>query len=207
MAKMKAKATRSKRRGRRTRADTWRLKKWYEIKASPEFEHIYICQTPASDESRLYGRVIETSLYDFTQDFNHIYIKIRFKIIEVNGLICTTMFIGHELTRDFVRSLVRRGSNKIDGIIDVKTKDGYVFRVTGAVFTKGLAKSSQQKTIRKIMFDIIQEKAKNLNFKEFVQEIVFGMIEKDIRRISKEIYPIRECRLLKTKLIKLPSEK
>ncbi|MFX0099076.1 MAG: 30S ribosomal protein S3ae [Candidatus Hodarchaeota archaeon] len=193
----------SKRRSRKT-VDKWKSKVWYEVNASPEFENIYIGQTPASDENMLYNRVIENSLYDFTQDFNHAHIKLRFKIKEVNGSLCTTQFIGHEMTRDFIRSLIRRGANRIDGIIDTKTKDGFTFRITGAVFTRNMAKSSQQKTIRKIMYDIIAEQAKNLPFQEFVREIVFGSIEKDIRRISNEIYPIRDCKLIKSRLVASP---
>lgn len=195
----------SKRRSRKT-VDKWKSKVWYEVNASPEFDTIYIGQTPASDEKMLIGRVIENSLYDFTQDFNHAHIKLRFKITEVNGKLCTTRFVGHEMTRDFIRSLIRRGANRIDGIIDTKTKDGFTFRITGAVFTRNMAKSSQQKTIRRIMYDIISEQSKNLPFKEFVKELVFGSIEKDIRRISNEIYPIRDCKLLKSRLIIEPEE-
>ncbi|MHA1684114.1 MAG: 30S ribosomal protein S3ae [Promethearchaeota archaeon] len=204
-AKIKVRTgSKSKRRSRK-QVDKWKLKSWYEVHASQEFDSIYIGQTPAANEENLIGRVIENSLYDFTKDFNHVHIKLRFRIIEVNGALCTSRFDGHEMTRDFIRSLIRRGSNRIDGIIDVKTKDGYTFRITGAVFTLNMAKSSQQKTIRKIMFDVLNEQAKHLNFKEFVQELVFANIGKDIKRISNEIYPIRECKLLKSKLIGSPS--
>jgi small subunit ribosomal protein S3Ae len=204
MAKMKIRSS-SKRRSRR-QVDKWKAKKWYEIHASPEFDQIYIGQTPAISEEALLNRVIENSLYDFTHDFNHVHIKLRFKITEVNGNLCSTTFVGHQMTRDYVRSLIHRGANRIDGIIDVKTKDGFTFRIQGSVFTIAIAKSSQQKTIRKIMFDIIREQAKNLNFKEFVQEVVFGNIEKDVKRISNEIYPIRQCKLVKSKLLQFADE-
>ena len=207
MAKMKVRSQRSSKRRSRKQIDKWKAKTWYEINAPQEFEEIQIGKTPANDEEKLIGRVLENSLYYFTQDFNHASIKLRFKIIEVNGKLCKTRFVGHELTRDFIRSLVRRGSNRIQIIIDVKTKDGFVFRVTATVFTYSLARSSQQRTIRRIMIDILNEQANNLNFKEFVQEIVFGNIERDVKRICNEIVPIRECKMLKTKLISEPSEK
>ena len=41
----------------------------------------------------------------------------------------STIFKRFEYSKEFLRSLVRRGSSKINFIIDIKTKDGYVFRV------------------------------------------------------------------------------
>lgn len=203
MAKQKATAGASKRRVRK-QVDKWKAKQWYEIRAPPELDSIYIGQTPGEDEDKLKGRVIEASLFEFTQDFNHASIKLRFRIDEVNGLLCTTRFVGHELTRDFIRSLVRRGSNRIQAIVDVKTKDGFVFRVTGTIFTFALARASQQKIIRKIIVDILNEQAGNMAFKEFVQEMVFGNIERDIKRIANEITPIRDAKLLKSRLVAEP---
>ncbi|MEX2684005.1 MAG: 30S ribosomal protein S3ae [Candidatus Sigynarchaeota archaeon] len=195
--------TASKRRGKKV-VDRWKAKQWYEIHASPEFDNIYIGQTPAAEEEILYQRVLENSLFDFTQDFEDASIKLRFRINKVNGNLANTQFIGHELTRDFIRSLIRRGSNRIQNIIDIKTKDDYVFRITGTVFTLNMAKSSQQKTIRKIISDILTEKGNTLGCKEFVQEMVFGNIERDIKRIANEIVPIRECKLLKSVLLSAP---
>jgi small subunit ribosomal protein S3Ae len=193
----------SKRRGKKV-VDRWKSKQWYEIHASPEFESIYIGQTPAAEEEILYERVLENSLYDFTQDFEDASMKLRFRINKVNGNLANTVFVGHELTRDFIRSLIRRGSNRVQNIVDIKTKDGYLFRLTGTVFTMNMARSSQQKTIRKIVFDILTEKGNTLGIKEFVQEMVFGNIERDIKRIANEIVPIRECKLLKSTLMSMP---
>ncbi len=204
MAKMQERTEAAGRRRAKKTVDKWKVKKWYEMHASPEFNEIYIGQTPGEDDEHVSGRIIENSLYDFTQDFNHVSIKLRFKVSEVNGQLCNTTFVGHELTRDFIRSLVRRGSNRIDAIVNVKTKEGYVFRITSTIFTHAMSKTSQQNVIRKIMTDILTEKGNNLELKEFVQEMVFGSIERDIKRIANEISPIRDCKLVKSKLVGVP---
>ncbi|HME51667.1 MAG TPA: 30S ribosomal protein S3ae [Candidatus Lokiarchaeia archaeon] len=196
----------SKRRARK-QIDKWKAKQWYTINASPEFDSIYIGQTPASEEELLFTRILENSLYDFTQDFNDASVKLRFKIVKVNGNLCETMFVGHEMTRDFIRSLVRRGSNRVQIIVDLKTKDGYTFRITGTAFTENMSRSSQQKTIRKIVADVLTERAKNLEFKPFVQDMVFGNIERDIKRLGSEIMPLREVKLLKSVLLASPKVK
>jgi small subunit ribosomal protein S3Ae len=196
----------SKRRARK-QIDKWKAKQWYSLNASPEFDSIYIGQTPASEEELLFTRVIENSLYDFTQDFNDASVKLRFKIVKINGNVCDTLFIGHEMTRDFIRSLVRRGSNRVQIIVDVKTKDGFTFRITGTAFTENMSRSSQQKTTRKIISDVLIERGKNMEFKPFVQDVVFGNIERDIKRLGSEIIPLREVKLLKSVLIGIPRQK
>src|SRR5271157_3769797 len=196
----------SKRRARK-QIDKWKAKQWYTINASPEFDSIYIGQTPASEEDLLYTRIIENSLFDFTQDFNDASVKLRFKIVKVNGNLCDTRFVGHEMTRDFIRSLVRRGSNRVQIIVDVKTKDGFTFRITGTAFTENMSRSSQQKTLRKIISDVLIERGKSLDFKSFVQDIVFGNVERDIKRLGSEIIPLREVKLLKSVLLAVPKQK
>ena len=58
------------------------------------------------------------SLYDITKNFQHTTTKLKFKIVDVRGNKCYTIFWGHELTRDFIRSLIHRGSTRVDGIFN-----------------------------------------------------------------------------------------
>lgn len=184
--------------------DKWRLKKQYKVLASSAFASSEIGITLASDESKLYNRVIETSLSDLIGDFSFLHIKLYFEIIEVDNSVCKTIFKGHELSRDYIRSLIRRGSTLIDGIFNVTTKDGYVLRVSVIVITKHRAKTSQVRAIRKIGRDIVLSKGMELNFDEFVQQMVLGKIASDIYNSAKKIYPLKKVEISKSKLILRP---
>lgn len=181
--------------------DKWRLKKQYKVLASTAFGSSELGITLADDESKLYNRVIETSLSDLVGDFSFLHIKLRFQIIEVNDLICKTIFKGHELSRDYIRSLIRRGNTLIDGIFNVTTKDGYTLRVTVIAITKHRAKTSQAKAIRRISKEIVSSRALELNFDEFVQQMVLGKIASDIYNSAKKIYPLKKVEISKSKLI------
>ncbi|MHA1579834.1 MAG: 30S ribosomal protein S3ae [Candidatus Freyarchaeota archaeon] len=191
----------SRRRDRSRARDTWREKKWYTIIAPPYFGNIETGETIANDPQKLLGRVVETTLYDVTGDFSLVHVKLFFKIIDVKGNNAYTEFKGHDLARDYLRSLVRRGSSRVDGIFDVKTKDGRLLRVSAVAFTINRAKTSQEKLIRKIMHEIVSEKAKQLDYGEFVQEAVLGKIASEIYNKAKKVIPLRKCEIRKSKLL------
>ena len=166
---------------------------------------------PADSEKSMLGRTIEISFYDITKDISQLPIKLRFQVVHVEGDRAYTQLKRMELTRDYIRSLVRRGTSRIDAIRDIVTKDGVRLRVMCMVVTENRVKTSQEKAIRKIMFDLIEEKAGQLTFDEFVQEAVLGMIATEIEMRARKIYPIRKAEVRKIKVLtnvfELPLEK
>ncbi|MHA1238520.1 MAG: 30S ribosomal protein S3ae [Candidatus Odinarchaeia archaeon] len=185
--------------------DTWKLKKWYTVLAPSYFGNAEIGETPASDPSLLVGRILETTLYDITGDISKAHVKLFFQITEVKGNTAYTIFKGHDFTRDYLRSLVRRGSSRIDGRFSIETKDGYRLIVSTIAFTNSRAKTSQEHLIRKIMEKIVLNKAKELNFSQFVHECVLGKIGSEIYNEAKKIIPLRKCDVRKSKLVKIPA--
>ncbi len=184
--------------------DKWREKRWYTMIAPSSFGNIGIGETPAGSPKHLVGRRVETTLYAISGDFNQIHIKLYFQINEVKGDNAFAHFAGHDFTRDYLRSLVRRGSSRIDGILDVTTKDGYRLRVYAIAFPVRRAKTTQQAAIRKIMKEIVMKRASELSFDAFVQECVLGKIGSDIYNRAKIIFPLRKCEIRKSKLLAMP---
>lgn len=184
--------------------DKWREKSWYTMIAPSTFGNIEVGDTPAANPKHLVGRKIETTLYAISGDFNQIHIKLYFQVHEVKGNKAYTHFAGHDFTRDYLRSLIRRGSSRIDGIFDVTTKDGYRLRLSAIVFPVRRAKTTQQAAIREIMRKVINRKASRMNFDAFIQECVLGKIGSDIYNKAKVIFPLRKSEIRKSKLLALP---
>lgn len=186
---------------RRRVRDKWRGKQWYTVVSPPYFGGIELGTLPTDDSQKLVGKVVDATLYDITEDFSHQYLKMYFQITDVEDRTANTIFKGHEYSRDYLRSLVRRRTSRIDGIVDVTTKDGYKLRVSACAFTLSRIKTSQEKVIRTIIKRVIVEKAGTLNFDQFVQEIVLGKIASDVYNEAKNIAPMRHMGVRKTKLI------
>ena len=193
----------SKRRGRIK--DKWRDKKWYTVMSPPYFGGVELGAVPADDPNKLVGRIMDATLYDITNDFAHQYLKLYFRVEEVEGTVARTVFKGHEYSRDFLRSLVRRRTTRVDGLFNTTTTDAYGLRLAVSVFTLSRIKTSQEHEIRAIMNKIIKEKSLALTFDQFVQELVLGKIASDIYNESKKISPLRHVGVRKSKLTLQPA--
>lgn len=181
--------------------DKWRSKSWYMVLAPPYFGNVELGAVPADEPEKLIGRVINSTLYDVTNDFAHQYLKMYFQITEVDDKTAKTTFKGHEYSRDYLRSLVRRRTTKIDGIFNVTTNDGYKLRIAVSAFSLSRIRTSQEKQIRAIMDKIIKEKSLTLTLDQFAQEMVLGKIASDIYNEAKKIAPLRHVGVRKSKLL------
>ncbi|MCW4047070.1 MAG: 30S ribosomal protein S3ae [Candidatus Bathyarchaeota archaeon] len=186
--------------------DKWRGKAWYMVIAPPFFGNVELGAVPAEEPEQLIGRVVEATLYDITGDFSHQYLKMFFQISEIEGKTAHTMFKGHEYSRDYLRSLVRRRTTKVDGLFNLTTKDGYKLRIAVSALTLSRIKTSQEKLIRDIMEKITTEKASTLNLDSFVQEMVLGKIASDVYNQAKKVAPLRHVGIRKSKLIAQPAQ-
>ena len=185
--------------------DKWRSKSWYNVVAPSFFGNIDLGAVPAETANQLIGRVVEATLYDITGDFSHHYLKMFFQISVMDGKTAKTLFKGHEYSRDYLRSLVRRRTTKVDGLFNLTTKDGFKLRIAVSALTLSRIKTSQEKIIRNIMIKIIKGKATALTMDQFVQEMVLGKIGSDIYNESKQIAPLRHVGIRKSKLIGAPA--
>jgi small subunit ribosomal protein S3Ae len=168
------------------------------------FGNIELGAIPAQEPEQLIGRVVEATLYDITADFSHHYLKMFFQVNEIDQKTAKTLFKGHEYSRDYLRSLVRRRTTKVDSLIKLTTKDGYKLRIAVSALTLSRIKTSQEKIIRKIMDATIHQKATALSLDQFVQEMVLGKIASDIYNQAKEVAPLRHVGIRKSKLLAAP---
>lgn len=181
--------------------DKWRSKSWYMVMAPPYFGNAELGAVPSDEEQKLVGRIIDSTLYDITNDFAHQYLKMFFQITQVEGKTAQTIFKGHEYSRDYLRSLVRRRTTKVDAPFNVISKDGYKVRVAVVAFTLSRIKTSQEQAIRSIMERTIRGKADTLTLDQFAQEIVLGKIASDIYNEAKKIAPLRHVGIRQSKLL------
>jgi len=195
----------SRRRARRRPADKWKAKRWFTVLTPPYFGERELFDVPADGPDKLLKRVLEATLYDVTgEDIRQQVIKLYFQIVGVEDNRAKTIFKGHEYSRDFLRSLIRRRTSKVDGIFDITTKDGYKIRVYPCALTQYRINTSQQKAIRAIMREVLEQKARELTFAQFVQEMVLGKIASDIYNEAKKIAPLRHVGIRRSKLLYAP---
>jgi len=187
--------------------DKWKEKRWISVKAPDSFNNITIGYVPITDEEKAKGRAIEVTLFDILKgDPSQHQYKIYFQIVDVKDEKATTIFKRYEYAKEFLRSLIRRGSSKINFVIDVKTKDGSVFRIKVLALTHRQLNTSRKHSLRLIAKQVIEKNVSQMDLDEFVQAACYGKINSDIMGEAKKIIRLRHVGLEKVKLIRTAAE-
>ncbi|HDJ38088.1 MAG TPA: 30S ribosomal protein S3ae [Methanosarcinales archaeon] len=187
------------------KVDRWKSKEWYQIVAPEMFGRSVIGETFADAPEKLIGRTIDVTVGEMTKEFSKQNVKLRFKINEASGNTADTTFVGHRLANDYIGSLVKRQTSRIDANLEVYTKDGYRLRIKPTCFTTHRAKTSQIIGMRKKVEALVFERARKLDFEKLIEEIVTGKFSAKIYRSVKQIYPLRRVEILKTEITGTPA--
>lgn len=182
------------------KTEGWKAKQWYNVVAPDMFGKNNIGETIAEEPEKLIGRVVEITLGELTNDLSKQNTKLILKIDRVGGDTAYTKFIGHQLTQDYLRSLVKRQTSAVETNVSVTTKDGYTVKVKPSCFTIKRARANQVKAIRQIMNRVIEAKAKELDLPQFIQEVVTGKLSASIYHDVKPVYPLRRVEVRKTEI-------
>ena len=185
--------------------DKWKAKTWYTIMAPSSFDNVTIADTLADNPVNLINRVTEVSLQDLTNDFRKSHIKLYFKVHNVEETNAHTQFVGHTLTSDYLRRMIRRKRSKIDGVYDATTRDGATIRVKPFATTDKRIQNSQRKIVRETMKNTILDRAKVSTLSEFMKFIIDGKIGSDIYKNCKKLYPVKRVEVYKTQVLSPPT--
>ncbi|MCQ2978052.1 MAG: 30S ribosomal protein S3ae [archaeon] len=186
---------------RRRVRDTWKEKSWFTIKTPVAFQDKEIGETPAKEAEYVIGRTVEVTMRELTGDFSKQYIKLQFEVDNIAGNIANTKFTGHKTTTDYVRSMIRRGTSRIDAPVYVTTKDERKIKLHVLAVTTRRAKSSQQKFMRETIQDLVTNVASEKTFDELVEISVNGRLASEIYHKAKKIYPLKRVEIIKSKVL------
>jgi small subunit ribosomal protein S3Ae len=204
--------------------DKWRDKQWVVVNKPSGFEpQVPVNYVPVTDVEQAKGRTIENTLHDMMkgnpdQSMDQHQIKVFVQIDKIVDGTASTIFKGHEYAKEFLRSLIRRGSSMITFTHDYTTSDGHTFRVAAIAFTQRRVNSSKKHEIRMVARKILSERIPQLTVDQFVQEVT-GSKSEDMGRETnsklgsailneaKKITVIRHIGIKKTKLISTPESR
>ena len=187
--------------------DKWKEKKWITVLAPDSFNNIPVAYIPITNDKVALERVIEVTLFDILKgDPSQHQYKLFFKIDKITGEKATTIFKRYEYAKEFLRSLIRRGSSRINFIIDAKTKDGHVFRIKILILSHRELNTSRKRVLRLEAKKQIEKIVPHMTIDEFAQAACYGKINSDIMAAIKKIIHVRHVGLEKVKLLRTSEE-
>jgi len=182
------------------RVEGWKAKSWFKVHTPDTLGKVYIGDTIANDPESVVGRIMNATLGEITNDYAKQHMKMSFRIANVTGDAAYTEFVGHEVTRDYLRSLVKRRSSRIDTIVPVTTKDGKKVRLTVCTYTFARANISQEHAIRSAIVQGVAAQAQAWDLTALLNGIVSDEISRDLFKAVKTIYPTRRVEIIKSRV-------
>ena len=187
--------------------DKWKEKRWVTVLAPDSFNNIPVAYVPITSDKTAVGRVVEATLFDILKgDPSQHQYKLFFQINKVTEEKATTVFKRYEYAKEFLRSLIRRGSSRINFVMDAKTKDGYVFRIKILTLSHRELNTSRKRALRLEAKKQIERIVPQMTIDEFVQAACYGKINSDIMAATKKIIRVRHVGLEKVRLLKTSEE-
>lgn len=187
--------------------DKWKEKRWVTVFAPESFNNIPIAYVPITSDKTAVGRVVEATLFDILKgDPSQHQYKLFFQINKVTEEKATTVFKRYEYAKEFLRSLIRRGSSRVNFVIDAKTKDGFVFRIKILTLSHRELNTSRKHALRLEAKKQIERIVPQMTIDEFVQAACYGKINSDIMAATKKIIRVRHVGLEKVKLLRTSEE-
>jgi small subunit ribosomal protein S3Ae len=182
------------------KVDGWKAKSWYKVYTPDSFGKTEIGNTISNDPEKVMGRVLTATLAEISQDFSKSHIAMRFKVNSVTGDAAYTEFAGHQVTRDHLRSMIKRRASRVDALFPVTTKDGKKVRLTITCLTLSRANVGQAQAIRRKIQEEMVKKAAEADLDSYIKDIVSGESAKELFKEIKEIYPVRRIEIIKSKV-------
>ena len=197
-------------------------KEWFEIKAPKEFGEKSLGATLITKTSNvskivqsLKDRNYEINLTDIkaSEDSSHKKLTLRHNSYEEKN--CYTRFYGLDTTRDKFFSLIRKWQTIVELNSDLKTKDGYFIRVFLIGFSRkrrnqtkktSYINTSQIRTIRRKMSEILVKEITNCSMKELIPKILSDKLCDEINFYCSKIFPLQNVIVRKIKVLEGPKD-
>lgn len=190
----------AKDRAQRKGKDKWKEKNWYTITAPDYLGGKEISLSVGNEPESMVGRKIEVPVSEFTGNFKRANAKMIFKILSCQGSKCSSEFVGHSLSDDYIRRMVRRRKERIDVIKEVKTSDGVELVLKVVIVTDGKLTTSKRSEIRKTVETFLVEKSATMPYGEIAKYVIGDEIYGDIVNVTKDVYPIKKIEVRKSVL-------
>ena len=167
-------------------------KAWFQIISPKLFGSKEMGETYNISAKNAVGRTIKVNLKDLTVDVKDQTAYAHFEISGVEGNSLKTECIGYELTPSFIKRLVRKNSDKIEGNFYFKTHKNEYLTIKWLIVTLNKVNHSLQTQIRKQINSLLETEVEKEDFTSFMGNLVYKKSHFAMKKKLSKIYPLKE---------------
>ncbi|MFO7710976.1 MAG: hypothetical protein R6V53_04380 [Candidatus Woesearchaeota archaeon] len=184
-------------------------KKWFQIIAPKLFMEQSLGETPAVEINDLMNKKLTVNMMSLTRDPKKQGVAATFTINGIRDGQATTALTGYRIVPTTIKRMVRRGKDRLDQTLKLKTKDKCIVEIKTILLTRGTTTSSVQVALHHKVREVLKKDIAKVEYDELVKQITQSKLQKGVFSKLKKIHPvaifeIRGMQLL-TDVTSLPS--
>ena len=170
------------------------------------FNENFIAETPTTDPKTLMGRNLEVNVSELLKQPSKYYMKVIFKINRIDEKQKTvyTRFNGYTVSKEHIYRVIRKRTQKVETVTDIKTKDDWKLQVTAVTILNRNTESEIQKKIRKHVESFLKEEVGKLTVNDFMKLLINSVLQVKIKKSGTKIYPVRFSEITKVEVKGIP---
>jgi len=184
-------------------------KRWFPIIAPKIFNRKAIGEMHLYIPEQAIGRYVSINLMNLTGDIKKQNTVAKFIINNTGEGKLYSDITGYHIMPTAVKRMVRRKVAKVLMSFIIKTADDKKIRIKPLILTRGTAKQSVLKGIRKKTEESLKALAEKTKFENILQDIIAHKLQMNFKKQLSKIFPIRtfEIRMLGIVREKIPETK
>ena len=181
--------------------DKWKEKTWYVVSAPSYLGGKDMLESLGNGPESMIGRKIEVPVSDLTGNFKKGNTKAIFRISECQGTKCISDFVGHYVSDDYVRRMVRSRKERIDIVSEFLTNDNYVISVKSVIVTDAKLTANKRSALRKTVKDHLTSRLSQMSYHEACAYLIGDEIQNEVMASVKHIYPVKKLEIRKSEVV------
>jgi len=170
-------------------------KRWRPVYALKPLQDRFIGELYTATPQDMEGRYILINLAAVTNNYAHQHFNIKFRVEKVEGDKGLASVYGYYMQQAYEKRVIRRRREKISDSFGVKTKDGVLVVVKPLIITTSKCSRNVETKIRKYARFFYASKAAEMNYDEFMDNIINAKLQSELRKNASKIMPIAASEL------------
>jgi small subunit ribosomal protein S3Ae len=166
-----------------------------------------IGETPATNPKGIVGRNIEVGLPELTGQQGREFYRVVLAIDKIDNKCAYTRFNGYVTLKEHIMRMVRKRTQKIESIMDVKTKDGWRLHVNSVAILNRNTETAVKKKARVHIEKAMEESAARSGIEDFVRAVISSNLQRNIKKSGAKVYPVRFFEVLRIRVTGMPEGK
>ncbi|MGM5488253.1 MAG: hypothetical protein ACQESG_04860 [Nanobdellota archaeon] len=165
-------------------------KKWFQIIAPKLFMEQGLGEAPAVEINDLMNKKVTVNMMSLTRDPKKQGVAATFTINGIKDGRATTVLTGYRIVPTTIKRMVRRGKDRLDLTMKVKTKDKCQVEIKTILLTRGITRSSVKVSLHHNVREHLQKEVGKLEYDELLKQITQSKLQKSIFARLKKIHPV-----------------